>query len=135
MTLKPDTIAQSLLATHSTIESFGFELKNWNLDADNFSLFFSKKNVYFKEDNNFSIDALLFQSLELYKRFVEYGEHLQLSNFHSVNLWTNKQTIHEFTIEIDWLSTPNKHQKFLEAYCYNEAGQLLGKGTALLNKQ
>jgi hypothetical protein len=47
----------------------------------------------------------------------------------------NQQSIHDFTIEIDWLPTPNTHQKFLEAYCYNESGQLLGKGTALLNKQ
>jgi hypothetical protein len=42
MTLRPDTINHSIQITHSSIESFGFELKNWNLDADNFSLFFQK---------------------------------------------------------------------------------------------
>ena len=135
MTLRPDTIKHSIQITHSSIESFGFELKNWHLDADNFSLFFSKNNVYTKEDKSFSIDTLLLQSLELYKRFVEYGDHFQLTNFHCINLIMNQQSIHDFTIEIDWLPTPNTQQKFLEAYCYNESGQLLGKGTALLNKQ
>ncbi|MDI9878130.1 hypothetical protein [Flectobacillus longus] len=134
MTLKPDTIKHSIQITHSSIESFGFELKTWNLDADNFSLSFSKKNIFTKEDKSFSIDTLLLQSLELYKRFVEYGDHFQLTNFNCINLIINKQSIHDFIIEIDWLSTPNTHQKFLEAYCYNESGQLLGKGTALLNK-
>jgi hypothetical protein len=43
MTLKPDTINHSIQITHSSIESFGFELKTWNFDADNFSLSFSKK--------------------------------------------------------------------------------------------
>ena len=134
MTLKPDTIKHSIQITHSSIESFGFELKTWNFDADNFSLSFSKKNIFPNDDKSFSIDALLLQSLELYKRFVEYDDHFQLTNFHCINLIINKQSIHDFIIEIDWLSTPNTHQKFLEAYCYNESGQLLGKGTALLNK-
>lgn len=134
MTLKPDTIKHSIHITHSSIESFGYELKTWNFDADNFSLSFSQKNIFPNDDKSFSIDALLLQSLELYKRFVEYGDHFQLTNFHCINLIINKQSIHDFIIEIDWLSTPNTHQKFLEAYCYNESGQLLGKGTALLNK-
>lgn len=134
MTLKPDTIKHSIQITHSSIESFGYELKTWNFDADNFSLSFSKKNIFPNDDKSFSIDTLLLQSLELYKRFVEYGDHFHLTNFHCINLIINKQSIHDFIIEIDWLSTPNTHQKFLEAYCYNESGQLLGKGTALLNK-
>ena len=116
MTLRPDTIKHSIQITHSSIESFGFELKNWHLDADNFSLFFSKNNVYTKEDKSFSIDTLLLQSLELYKRFVEYGDHFQLTNFHCINLIMNQQSIHDFTIEIFCLPTPKSLLYFLDSY-------------------
>lgn len=121
-----------LLELHRlTFETIGFDVTFINPDPDQFTLKVVHNNRLPDQHKNSRIEPLIFGSLELFSRFLTHSKDFQKSQNSCITFHPGPIISDSFTVEVNYLNT-SKDVIYLEAYCYDDAERLVGKGGTLI---